>query len=102
MMQGDSYGIPFEIRVDGVIASDSDFEDVEISIGNITKSISSGGVSFDGTKNAFVFSVSQEETFALASVKQRVQIRVKRLNGYVHGVALDGFDVVGAISKAVL
>lgn len=102
MMQGDSYSIPFEIKVDGIMASESTFADVEISIGNITKTMSSGDITFDAEQNAFMFPITQQETFALRNTPQKVQIRVKYASGDVYGVDIDKIDVAGSISKAVL
>lgn len=102
MMQGDAYKIPFEIKVDGEVANSETFTDVEISVGNIIKTMSSGDVKFDTEQNAFMFPITQQETFTLRNTPQKVQIRVKYEDGNVYGVQPENVDVIGSVSKAVL
>ena len=102
MMQGDAYKIPFEIEVDEVVANADTFADVEISVGNITKTMSNGDITFDAEQNAFMFPITQQETFALRNTPQKAQIRVKYANGDVYGIDLGSIDVIGSISKVVI
>lgn len=101
MMQGDSYSLAVEIRKeDGTIVTDADVSDVEITIGNITKSKSGGSVSY--ANEVWNFPLSQDETFSLTASRVRAQVRVKWKNGDVEGVVLDPRRVNESISKEVL
>lgn len=102
MMQGDEYKIPFEIEIDGFAANGENVADVEISIGNITKTMSSGAITFDAEQGAFLFPITQNETFSLRNTPQKVQVRVKDNQSNVQGIQLENIDVVGSVSKAVI
>jgi hypothetical protein len=103
MMQGDSYGLPFKIlRKDDSIVTADDIADVEITVGFLTKKYSTGGVSYDSENGKWYFHMTQEETFQLPPIRNKVQIRFLWNNGVVEGVSLDGINVVESISKEVL
>ena len=95
MMQGDAYGVSIEIRKeDGTVVAESDVSDVEITIGNMTKTKSGGAVRFED--NVWVFPVTQAETFKLPAA------RVVWQNGDVEGVVLDDILVRESLSREVL
>ena len=101
MMQGDAYGVSIEIRKeDGTIVTESDVSDVEITIGNMTKTKSGGAVRFED--NVWVFPVTQAETFKLPAARTKVQVRVVWPNGDVEGVVLDDILVRDSLSREVL
>ena len=103
MMQGDSYGISIEIlKSDGAAVAPADVLDVEITIGLLQKTFSYGEVRYDDASGAWIFPVTQEETFKLPSVRAKAQVRVLWKSGDVEGVALDSIDVRESISKEVL
>jgi hypothetical protein len=102
MMQGDAYNIPVEIMVDDGIADDTLFDDVEIVIGTMVKTMSSGEITYDTENKVFLFPISQKESMKLGA-KADCQVRVKP-NGTndVIGVNLGEIDVAKTLSKAVL
>lgn len=103
MMQGDSYGISIEIlKSDGSAVAPADVRDVEITIGLLQKKFSDGEVRYYDDSGAWIFPVTQEETFKLPSVRSKAQVRVLWKSGEVEGVALDSIDVRESISKEVL
>jgi hypothetical protein len=103
MMQGDSYGLAFEIlRKDDTVVTADDISEVEITVGFLTKKFSTGGVTFDSDKGEWCFHLTQEETFKLPPVRNKVQVRVLWNSGAVEGVSLDGINVIESISKEVL
>lgn len=102
MMQGDSYKVPIEILVDDGITDASLFDEVEIVIGSMVKTLSSGVVTYDYNNKVFLFPVSQKESMNLGS-KVKAQVRVKPKNTEnVIGIELGMIDVAKTLSKAVL
>ena len=100
MMQGDSYGIPVEIRNSkGEVVTAADVSDVEIVVGGLRKSYKKGEVKY--SDNKFIFPLTQEETFRFSgSVK--AQVRVVWPSGDVDGVFLGNVEVATSLSKEVL
>lgn len=103
MMQGDSYGIPVEIKKsDGTLVTGSDVADVEITIGPFKKTMRGGAVSYSIDSSAFIFPLSQSETFKLLPKLVDAQVRVLWPDGGVEGVSLGQIRVTESISKEVL
>lgn len=102
MLQGDSYALPISIAVDGGVADNSCFADVEICVGALRKTIAANEIKYDTARQVFLFPLTQEETMAM-SYKQLVQVRVKlKDSGNVIGVDLGQINVGQSISKVVL
>lgn len=103
-MQGDQYAIPFYITLEnGAEADGQSFDDVEIVLGGIRKSMSGGEILYDSSKGAFLFPVKQEETFRLMSSVQALQIRIKpRGSEDVIGKNVGAVSIIRSDSKAVL
>ena len=99
--QGDQYGIPVTIKVNGELATPDMFSNVEIVIGNIRKDLESG-VTYSADEQAWIFPVTQEETIRLAATKQKAQARVKFAGGNVYRASLGEIDLESSISKVVL
>lgn len=104
IMQGDQYAIPFEILLnDGSPADGDSFDDVEVVLGGIRKTVSGGEITFDTEKGVFLFPVTQVETLRLTSSSQTLQIRIKpKGSADVIGVNAGSVSVVRSESKAVL
>lgn len=101
MMQGDSYSLHIEILdVDGSAITDSDVSDIEISVGFLKKRYTTGKITFNDGK--WVFPLTQQETFAMAPARVKIQCRVKRVNGVVEGCDLGYRNIRESISKEVL
>lgn len=104
IMQGDQYAIPVEIKdVDGTPANGETFADVEIVVGSVRRTMSAGEIVYDPNQAAFLFPLTQAETFAMRDQPQIMQIRVKTVDGNVLGVNLGGtIIVIGSKSKEEL
>ena len=102
IMQGDSYGIPIAIQTANGWATPDKFSEIEIIIGDMRKTLSSGQLTYDYVNAQFIFPLTQEETFGLSTNPQRVQVRCKFLNGEVVGQNLGNINVTPSLSRAVL
>lgn len=101
MMAGDAFGLPIEISLEDRIATAGDFEEVEVFVGCVCKTASDGDVVYDEESEAFIVSLSQEDTYRLRG-KNSVQTRVKFANGDVLGEEAGMLVIGGSLSKAVL
>lgn len=100
IMQGDAYGIPMTIKLNGAAISPEDVEDVEITLGNTPKHYLGGGVTFDN--GAWAYQLGQLESFRLRD-QADVQVRVKLLDGTtVIGKKLHAVNIEESKSKEVL
>ena len=101
MMQGDSYSLGFTVRnnAESIVTPD-DVIDIEITIGHLRKTYSSGQVTFDDGR--WFFPLSQEETFGYWPKATKAQIRVKWRNGIVEGKEIHGVRINESISREVL
>lgn len=104
IMQGDQYAVPVEIKTaDGTPANGETFADVEIVVGSVRRTMSAGEIVYDPNQAAFLFPLTQTETFALRDQPHIMQIRVKTVEGDVLGVNLGGaIIVIGSKSKEEL
>lgn len=102
MMQGDSYKIPIEILAENGATDPTVFDEVEIVVGSMRKTMTSGEITYSQEDKFFLFPVSQKETMNLPQMV-KAQVRVK-LNGSedVIGIDLGEIDVAKTMSKAVL
>ena len=103
IMQGDAYNIPVEILADDGPADETLFDEVEIVIGKLRKTMSSGEITYDKDAKVFLFPVTQSETFAMAASTMGAQARVKpKGTDKVIGIALKNVSVNGSRSQEVL
>lgn len=103
MMQGDAYTMPIEIlKADDIPLTEDEVLDVEIVIGTLCKTYSSGEVTFDGVSKCWQFPLTQEETFSFIPSKVKCQARVKWPNGNVEGFYLGQKRIYESRSKEVL
>lgn len=101
MMQGDSYNLGFTVTNNaGSIVTPDDVIDIEITIGHLCKTFSSGKVTYSGGR--WFFPLSQAETFSFWPKAPKAQIRVKWNNGVVEGKEVYGVRIHESISKEVL
>ena len=101
MMTGDSYRLPIKIETTEGVATPAMFEEVEVFVGNIRKTLSSGQISFDDERQMFLIPLSQEETFRLRE-KNKVQLRCKFEDNSVVGIDAGEIELTKATSKVVL
>lgn len=103
IMQGDQYAVPVEILTSDDRPADGDtFAEVEIVICGIRKTLTSGEVVYDADRHAFLFPLTQEETFALRDLPQQARVRVKTKLGGVAGAFLGHVIIKVSDSKEVL
>ena len=103
IMQGDQYAIPFEIlTADGTPANGDTFADVELVVGALRKTMSSGAIVYDADRGAFLFPLMQEETFSMRDQRYKAQLRVKTVDGDVIGIDLGVIIVDVSKSKEIL
>lgn len=102
IMQGDSYYLPIEIKIDGVYAELNDFDEIEIMIGStIRKTLSNNSIVFDNEKKIFKVLLTQYNTLSLQG-NQTIQIRAKLKTGEVIGNIIEEISIIPSLSKEVL
>lgn len=102
--QGDAYGIPLEIQLNGETLTDADVEKVEVFIGEGIRKLFPGQITYVSEIGCFSVQVTQEDTFTLPEGETiRVDVRVQFPGGMVLGV-IDTLKVkvANAISEEVL
>lgn len=101
MMQGDSYNLGIRILNNaGNPVTPDDIKDVEITIGQLSKSYLNAQVTYyDGL---WMFPLSQHETFRCWPASVKGQVRVAWANGVVEGKPIYGIRINESLSKEVL
>lgn len=80
--QGDKYFITFSIvDDDNNPVPPSELEDVAITIGKITKTLSDGQITYDDEKGEYQFPLTQQESLLMDVKPLGVQVRVKNSLG---------------------
>lgn len=83
IMQGDAYEVAITLKDDNdTTITSADVADVEITLGNLSKTYTDGAISYDDGE--WLFPLSQDESFALNAIS-RLQVRVKNNSGEVIG-----------------
>ena len=101
MMQGDSYSLAIEVtRANGNLVTDADVTNIEITIGNLRKTIEDGVV-YDSGSGAWMFPLSQEESFQMPR-RVKGQVRLVWPSGEVEGVSLGNISIDESLSREVL
>lgn len=101
MMQGDSYNLGIEILdSNGNLVLPADVADIEIVIGHLKKTYAKGEVKYGD--DAWLFPLTQEESFSIMPSKPKGQVRVKWVSGEVTGAKFDIATVDESRSKEVL
>ena len=106
IMKGDQYPIPFRIVYKDsstgsiVNATPEMVDNLEICIGHLTKSFPD--VCYDDYKERWYFPLTQEESFALAERRVKVQVRVLLSTGEVVGKFVGELVVIDSMSREVL
>ena len=106
MMQGDSYALFANLKVDGDALTPSMVSDVEITVGeSLRKLYSSGEVMYDPSKRQWFFIPTQEETLSMEPNGYEVQVRIKFPNGQyssVKGVTIGRIIIQDSQSEEVI
>lgn len=101
MMQGDSYNLGIHILNNaGSPVTPDDIQDIEITIGHISKSYLKSQIQFSDGVWMFPLTQSDTQGFWPGSVKS--QVRIRWINGAIEGKPLLGIVVNEGISKEVL
>ena len=101
MMTGDSYSIPINLTVNGEGVSAERFQEIEVCIGRVRKTLTSGEIVYDAEQSAFLVPLTQKETFSLAG-RSRINVRCKFHGGSVVGIDLGVLEFEQSLSKEVL
>lgn len=102
LMQGDQYNIPIEILTSNGIANLNTFEDIEVQIGPIRKTLGKKQITYDSENKVFLFPLRQEDSFRLKKKNVEVQVRVKLFTGDIIGTSLGYFNIEDALSRVKL
>lgn len=102
IMQGDEYGIPFQVTTEDGIGTPDMFDDVEIMIDDVRKSLKKGEITFDENTQEFIFPLKQSDSFSFCNGFHTAQIRCKFKNGDVIGVPIGEITIHKSNSKEVL
>ena len=101
MMRGASYNIAITLTDDeNQPITPADVAEVEISLGDLIKTYSSGDVIYDDGK--WLFPVTQSETLSTVAAVSTLQVRVKYLLGDVVGAKVGNVYLVPSSSNEVL
>ena len=101
MMQGDSYKLGFQILNNaGNPVTPADVNDVEITIGNLSKTYTKNMLVFNS--GLWMFPLSQDETFNYVPAAVKGQVRILWANGVLEGKPVYGLRMDESTSKEVL
>lgn len=101
IMQGDEYGIPLGLTIDGVPATPDMIADLEVSIGNRVKRYSDGSLPYV-EECGFLWPLVQSDSLYMRPTTYDVQARVKFLSGDVVGISIGNIDVIRSQSRKEL
>lgn len=101
MMQGDSYDLGIVLKNNaGQPVTPDDVQDVEITIGTLSKRYKEGKLIY--SNGTWLFPLSQDESFSLRPGPKEAQVRVKWANGFVEGRPILGVRIQESMSKEAL
>ena len=101
MMQGNACYLGISIlNSGGALVEPVDIQDVEITIGHLSKSYKNAQLTF--SDGLWLFPLSQKESFGMWPSAVKAQVRVAWANGVVEGKPLYGIRNEESISKEVL
>lgn len=101
MMQGDSYNLGFTVKNNaGVLVTPADIQDMEITIGHLTKTYRNLQITYRDGK--WLFPISQTESFEYWPKVVKAQIRILWADGILEGKPIHGVRVHESLSKEVL
>lgn len=77
IMQGDAYRLPFRIKQDGVVITPEMIQDLEVTIGSLRKTYSSGEITY--SEEHWLVYLSQEDTLAMTG-SEYIRVRIRYLD----------------------
>ena len=95
-------GITLTDEDTGETITGDDVANMEIVIGNIRKTLTGGGVTYDAEHGQWIVPLAQEETFSMSPMIYEPQCRVVLNNGYIPGTTLSKVRIIEGQSKEVL
>ena len=99
MLQGDAYSLRIKVKDKGVIITPEIADDIEVCVGTLKKTYSSGDIKFQN--DSWLFPLTQQETFKFENFVE-LQVRVYFKGGDLKGRKLKGINVDESMSKDVL
>ena len=100
-MQGDGCMLAFAVKNNaGNPVTTGDIQDMEITLGTMRKTLSSGQLQYQN--GLWLFPLCQAETFSCWPAATKCQIRILWNNGVVEGKTIPGVKITESISKEVL
>ena len=104
MMQGDSYVVPINLKLNGNPLTPDTVDDVEICVGKqLRKTFRTGGVGYDTSKQRWYIRPAQEETMSIDVGGHSVIARILFSNGDdVKGIKVGTIMIFESHSKEVL
>lgn len=101
MMQGDAYKLGIRILNNaGNPVTPVDVNDIEITIGNLSKTYKKNQLVYES--GLWMFPLSQDETFSYIPSAAKAQVRVLWKNGVLEGQPIYGIRINESTSKEVL
>ncbi len=100
-MTGDAYILPLEISFESGKATLADFLEIEVTVGSVRKTLSSGDITYDEESGDFDVRFTQEDTFKLKG-KRDVDVRLMLVNEDVIGVKAGNLEHIESQSKQVI
>ena len=101
MMQGDQYRLPIEIKTTEGNAKPATFDDLEVFVGSVRKTLGKGEVSYDDENETFLVLLTQQETIRLRRDIE-VKLRCKFPDGDVVGISAGTVNFEKSTSRVVL
>lgn len=101
MMTGDAYVLPIEISFESGKATVEDFLEIEVTVGSVRKTLSSGDVTYDEETGEFNVRFTQEDTFKLKGNRD-VDVRLVLVNEDVIGIRAGTLEHIESQSKQVI
>lgn len=101
MMTGDAYKLPIALQLGDIVADNKIFKELEVFVGDVRKTLSSGEIEYDEEQKVFLIPLSQKETFRLKG-DVKVEIRCKFPDDSVIGAFAGTVNVEKSTSKVVL
>ena len=104
IIKGDCYALPLSVTLDGDAPDIGQVACAEVCLAGHRKLYDGGqgAVTWDAENQVFLYPLTQEETFAIRSGRQPVQLRLKLTDGTVFGSPIRYVSFGDVLSGEVL
>lgn len=104
ILQGDQYAIPISLTIgegdsERPLVPD-DVDDLEIVVGEFSKTYLTDGVTFDETNNLWLYNLAQSDSFSMYSTVPIVARPV--INGEIFGIDLGEAKIKSVLTRRML